>query len=154
MLYYTEVDLSSYEIPGETTLNIYISGCQNRCIDCHYPELQSNEYGEPLNLNFKRIIELYSNYATCICFMGEGRGTTVERNEMQDYIEHIHLASMKAALYCGRDTTIESWMEDFDYVKVGRFYPDKGPLTAPTTNQKMYMKENSEWINITYSFYY
>ena len=30
MLYYTEVDLSSYEIPGETTLNIYISGCQNR----------------------------------------------------------------------------------------------------------------------------
>ena len=66
MLYYTEVDLSSYEIPGETTLNIYISGCQNRCIDCHYPELQSNEYGEPLNLNFKRIIELYSNYAKCI----------------------------------------------------------------------------------------
>ncbi len=153
MLYYTEVDLSSYEIPGEITLNIYISGCQNRCSNCHYLELQKNDYGDLLKLNFKQILELYRNYATCICFMGEGRGTTVERNEMQDYIEHIHLASMKAALYCGRDTTIESWMEGFDYVKIGRFYPDKGPLTAPTTNQKMYMKERNKWIDITYSFY-
>ena len=152
MLYYTEVDLSYYEIPGERTLNIYISGCQNNCEDCHYIELQRIDYGTPVKAYIENIIELYRRHATCICFMGEGKGEEADHAEMCEYVSIIHRVSMKAALYCGRDTIIESWMQRFDYVKLGKYYPDKGPLTHRTTNQKLYMKNGCDWTDITERF--
>lgn len=71
MFYYTEAGLSSYEVPNEATLCTYISGCLNQCIDCHYPELRLTNYGDPLCKNYSSLLQLYQNYATCICFLGE-----------------------------------------------------------------------------------
>ena len=73
MLYYTEVCLSPYEVPGEQSICIYISGCLNRCKNCHYPELQYPDYGDVLSKRMSDIVALYHSQASCVCFLGEGR---------------------------------------------------------------------------------
>ena len=61
MLHYTEAGLSHNEVPDETSLCIYISGCVNRCKECHYPELQDSDYGDLLYKYIKSLIQLYLN---------------------------------------------------------------------------------------------
>ena len=72
MLYYTEVGLDHLEVPNESALCIYISGCPNHCINCHYPQLRLADYGSVLMYHFTKIIDLYSFAATCTVFLGEG----------------------------------------------------------------------------------
>ena len=78
-IYYTEVDLSPYEVPNEQSLCIYISGCQQVCQNCHYPDLRKANYGEPLIDFFEKLLELYFYQATCVCFLGEGENTPQSR---------------------------------------------------------------------------
>ena len=150
MLHYTEFCLSPYEVPGEQSICIYISGCPNRCKNCHYPELQMNDYGELLCTNFSDILELYSCQATCVCFLGEGKGSQKEKNELITYAEYVHDIGLKACLYSGRDVSIEAWMHVFDYVKSGSYHEELGALDSPTTNQRFYRKNtNGNYENIT-----
>ena len=90
MLYYTEFGLSHLEVPGETALCIYISGCLNHCSNCHYPELQRQNYGTPLNIFYQAMIELYAPQASCVCFLGEGEGTDSEKHELLLYAKQAH----------------------------------------------------------------
>lgn len=143
MLYYSEVQLSHAEVPGENSLCIYLTGCQNRCPNCHYPELQYDKYGDPLILHYKDIIDLYSSQATCVCFMGEGAGTIAEHAELIVYAEYAHSLGLASALYSGRDTAIEDWMHTFTYIKLGSYQEIFGPLDSAKTNQRMYKKEAS-----------
>ena len=57
------------------------------------------------------------------------------------------------ALYCGRDSQIENWMEKFNYIKIGSYQEEKGPITKQTTNQKLFKKENNKYVDITYMFW-
>ena len=152
MLYYTEVGLSHLEVPNETALCIYISGCPNRCINCHYPQLQLADYGDILKRHFPKLIDLYSKMATCIVFLGEGQGTVDNRKELLYYCGLTHARDMKTCLYSGRDTHIEGWMQKFDYIKLGRYDPKYGPLNAPTTNQRMFKKIQGKYSDITHCF--
>lgn len=138
MLHYVEFGLSHMEVPMETALCIYISGCQNRCVNCHYPELQNANEGEILSDYFEQILDLYHEYTTCVCFMGEGDCSADSRMELLQYIRDVHSRGYKACLYSGRDTVIEDWMKPFDYVKLGSYKEEFGPLTNRTTNQKMW----------------
>ena len=110
MLYYCDVGLSHAEVPGETSLCFYISGCINRCKNCHFPELQFAEYGERLPLEiFIKLVELYSPYETCICFMGEGVGFDVDKPLSSERV-HIGLSIVKDRLkrMCGGNVEITS----------------------------------------------
>ena len=69
-----------------------------------------NDYGELLCTNFSDILELYSCQATCVCFLGEGKGSQKEKNELITYAEYVHDIGLKACLYSGRDVSIEAWM--------------------------------------------
>lgn len=152
MLYYTEFGLSHREVPNEESLCIYISGCQNCCISCHYPELQKSNYGYPLGENFHKMIELYLRIASCVCFLGEGQNTLLEHKELMLYSSYAHSKGLKTCLYSGRDTFIEKWMETFDYIKIGSYQPELGSLSNPLTNQRMYQKFGNVYVNITKKF--
>lgn len=153
MLYYTEVDFSLLEVPGEHSICIYISGCTNRCVNCHYPKLRQNNYGDPLCIYFNDIIALYSRQATCVCFLGEGSNTSEEQNEFQKYCREAHQLGFRTCLYSGRDINIEPWMFEFDYIKLGSYQEQLGALSSPKTNQRMYKKTTTSYLDITYKFW-
>jgi len=153
MLNYIEVALSHLEVPGETSICIYISGCLNRCADCHYPDLQRNDYGDPLSANYFNIVDLYLRQATCVCFLGEGACGNEERDELQRYATYAQGRGLKTCLYSGRDVDIEQWMHVFDYVKVGSYKSSCGPLNSPLTNQRMFRQEEFGFQDITAVFW-
>ena len=109
MLKYIEVCLSNIEVPNESSICIYISGCLNKCSECHYPELQNPLYGDFLQENYDKIISIYRKRATCVCFLGEGENTIESRNELIVYANKANLLGLKSCLYCGRDIEIEDW---------------------------------------------
>lgn len=139
-IYYTEVDLSPYEVPNEQSLCIYISGCQEACLNCHYPELRKNNFGTPLGMFFKQLLELYFHQATCICFLGEGENTSKSRMELSAFAKQAAAFGKRTCLYSGRDVKLEDWMRVFDYVKLGSFQKRLGALDSSTTNQVFYQR--------------
>ena len=153
MLRYIEVALSHREIPDETALCIYVSGCPNRCIDCHYPELHCADAGDILSDYFPDILDLYSLQATCVCFMGEGAAGDVEIAELRALAALARNKGFKVAVYRGRDVEIEPWMRHFDYVKVGSYRKEFGALDQPTTNQRLYKQTTQGFVNITSGFW-
>jgi len=146
MLKYTEIALSHREVPGEISLCIYISGCPNKCADCHYPELQLTDYGDLLHLYFSDIVDLYFRQTTCVCFLGEGKSSAEERGELAEYACYAKSKGLKTCLYSGRDVEIEPWMNVFDIIKLGSYQPALGTLDCRTTNQRMYRKESESGI--------
>lgn len=153
MLFYTEVCLSHLEVYGERCLCIYISGCQNNCTGCHYPELKRNYFGDILKINFTDILDLYMKQASCVCFLGEGKCGEQEKKEFQKYCNIAHSRKFRTCLYSGRDIEIEDWMYCFDYIKLGSYKNEFGALDSPTTNQKMYMKIDGIYKDITFKFW-
>ena len=138
MLYYIETGLSHAEVPGESALCIYLSGCLLHCKNCHYPELQFHNYGTPLKEHY---------------FLGEGANTTAEHREFEVYVQYAKQCGLKSCLYSGRDTAIEPWMHLFDYIKLGSFQETYGPLRCVGTNQRMYQKTEQGYVDITSVFW-
>lgn len=153
MLYYSDIHLSSLEVPNEASLCIYISGCLNHCKDCHSPELQRVDYGNPLYENISNLVELYLTKITCVCFLGEGKNSKEEKDELIQYSDFVHTKGLKSCLYSGRKIFIENWMNTFDYIKVGEFDISCGALTERTTNQKMFQKIGGLYRDITSEFW-
>ena len=58
------------------------------------------------------IIDLYLGQASCVCFLGEGRGEQEEIEELVLLAECSQQKGLKTCLYSGRDTFIEEWMKD------------------------------------------
>ena len=155
MLHYTEFCISPYEVPKEQSICIYISGCINKCKNCHYPELQLSDSGELLYPHLADIVELYFNQASCICFLGERKGLPQEKHEFVSYSKYAHTKGLKTCLYSGRDTVIETWMHIFDYIKLGSYHEEFGALDSLTTNQRIYRKNSSNsYDDITYLFWH
>lgn len=154
MLHYTEFCISHMEVPNEVALCIYISGCKNKCPECHYPELQRPDYGELVSEYFKQILDLYHEYTTCVCFMGEGEESEDSRKELLSYVKECHKRGYRCCLYSGRDVELEEWMRDFDYIKLGSYQKDRGALSEMTTNQRMWMRtRQGSFEDITYLFW-
>ena len=153
MLYYAEVGLSILEIPHEKSLCIYISGCQNRCQNCHYPELKLHNYGNILRDNIFSITAAYLPQITCLCFLGEGNNKIDEHREFFNHVQFARQLNLKTAIYSGRDIFPEEWMKIFDYIKVGSYQEDLGDLFCRTTNQKLYLNKNGKLKNLTESFW-
>jgi len=149
---YALVGVSELEIPGERNLVIYITNCQNHCVGCHTPYM-CDDYGDILKKYFNDIYEIYKNQITCVCFMGEGKNTENEHKEFKKYCDIIHEDNKLTALYSGRECSIEDWMICFDYIKIGPYIKEYGPLTTNTTNQKLYKNINGKYYDITNKFW-
>ena len=70
----------------------------------------------------------------CFLFLGEGR----DPERLLELASHVRDLGLVPALYSGRREVDGPYWEVFDYVKVGPYIPENGPLNNPSTNQRLY----------------
>jgi anaerobic ribonucleoside-triphosphate reductase activating protein len=150
MLRYLNYNIVFQEVPDEVTLAIHISQCPHRCKGCHSPILQQNS-GEYLTERvLEHLLDTYKNAITCICFMG-GDANPKEIEKLAQYIKN-H-SNIKTAWYSGNTKFPEYCsIQYFNFIKLGPYIDALGGLNAITTNQKFYVVNNRELVDITARF--
>lgn len=146
---YTDTQVVFEEIPDEITLCVNISNCKFHCPDCHSKHLWE-DIGYELNETSIDYLIDKNKGVSCICFMGHGNfDGWIEMKEYARYIKKNH-NDMKVALFSGNDILPLDELQEFDYIKTGRYISELGPLNSPSTNQRMY-KNTGEgvWKDIT-----
>ncbi len=147
MIKYVDKEIVFEEIPDRITLAFSISNCQNKCKGCHSAHLRKDIGNilteDVIDNNFSDDLR----YCNCVLFLGEG-------NDLASLIKlskHIKdKYNIETAIYSGRDAVEDELFDAFDFVKIGSYQADKGPLSKETTNQKLfYHREditNKFWI--------
>ena len=142
-----ETSISLLEVPGEVALNVGVVGCPLRCKGCHSPYLRNSKNIQDVSLDqFKSNISKVAPFITCINFMG-GEW----EQDFPVFVTELK-KQFKISLYTGFSIEEIKNLNDLDYIKVGPFIKELGGLSSVTTNQKMYKKQNSNFIDITYLF--
>lgn len=159
MLKYVNYDITFQEIPDEITLCINISNCPCHCIGCHSSYL-AEDIGEKLTLD--KIYKLIENNEgiTCICFMG-GDSSPKEIDMFARCIKDLY--DIKVAWYSGRQELSKHVnLKYLDYIKLGPYIEEFGPLNSKTTNQRFYQviknhyedgTSGYELLDVTYKFW-
>ena len=151
MLKYVEAQVVFSEIPDEITLCINISNCPCHCIGCHSPYL-AEDIGEYLTFDTLLKLCYLNDGITCIAFMG-GDSEPSYLNSMAKVLRESDL-NIKIAWYSGRqEFSKDIDLKNFDYIKLGPYIEELGPLTKNTTNQKFYKVINNKLIDNTYLFW-
>ena len=134
---YYNFDIVFAEIPCETTLAINIANCPNRCPGCHSPHLQADA-GHVLDApELRALLERYGRSVTCVCFMG-GDAAPHRIARLAEVVRQ-ELPVLHVGWYSGRQKLPEGFAPQvFDYIKLGGWVESLGPLTSPTTNQRLY----------------
>lgn len=152
MLKYHSTYIGFREIPDEISLCINITNCPNNCKGCHSPWLQKDE-GIPLTyVELKKLIQSNKGI-TCVCFMG-GDKEPWEIKRLASLIKEE--TDLKTAWYSGKDYLMDLSVNiAFDYVKIGPYIEEFGPLDSKTTNQQLFKFDWKTCIldNITYKFW-
>ena len=129
------------EFPDEISLCINISNCKNHCANCHSQYLWK-DIGEPLYLETLYALIDKNEGITCIGLMG-GDAEPNYVNILAKAVKDLY--NIKVGWYSGRQELDKSinpkW---FDYIKLGPYIEEKGPLNNPNTNQKMYKVEHNK----------
>jgi anaerobic ribonucleoside-triphosphate reductase activating protein len=71
----------------------------------------------------------------CVLFMGEGNDIP-SLLELNKYVKDKY--DIETGIYSGSEKVPNEYYDVFDYVKVGPYISEKGPLNKETTNQRMY----------------
>lgn len=153
MLKYVDVKVVLAEVPDEITLAINISNCPCHCKNCHSSYL-AEDIGE--ELSYKKLEELLQDNKgiTCVSFMG-GDIDPIKVVSLAEYIK-LYYPGLKVAWYSGKQELPKHFnLELFDYIKIGPYIEELGPLNSKITNQRMYKvcKPKCELIDITYRFW-
>lgn len=150
MLKYVDTKVTFAEVPNEISLCINISNCPCNCKGCHSSYL-AEDIGNELNSNsIKELIN--NNYGiTCICFMG-GDSNPLEIDALAHFIKiYFHI---KVAWYSGRqELSKEINLNNFNFIKLGPYIEELGPLNSKTTNQRFYRIKENKLVDITNLFW-
>ena len=135
------------EIPDEICLCINISNCPHRCLGCHSSYLQTDIGVELTNDILDSIID-NNEGVTCVVFMGGDS----DKGSLKKLGAFVKSKRLKSAWYSGESNlSIDNYKDYFDYIKVGPYIKELGPLNSNTTNQRMYSLINGIE-DITYRF--
>lgn len=139
-------DIVLEEIPDRVTLAVEISNCQGSCLGCHSPFLRK-DVGEELTES--KIDALIADNFGIVCFLFLGEGNDLKTLlRLANHIKQNH-PTIELALYSGR-TEVEAQIWDlFDFVKIGPYIAEFGPLNERTTNQRLYYHKE----DITHRFW-
>lgn len=153
MLKYTDTQVTFSEIPDEITLCINISGCQNNCDGCHSPQLRK-DIGKPLYLETLYELIDKNEGITCVVFMGGDREPEYI-NILAKCIKDLY--DIKIGWYSGKQQLSSKIdLQYFDFVKLGPYIKERGPLNYRTTNQSLFKvvhQDSNRLTDITYKFW-
>ena len=135
MLKFANHDVVFQEVPDQITLAINISNCPNHCPGCHSKYLWK-DVGDELNKNALERLISKNEGITCVCFMGGDQAPT-EVSQLASFVKQKY-PKLKVGWYSGKEEISPAIdIRSFDYVKTGRYDEKCGPLSSPTTNQRM-----------------
>lgn len=151
MLKYVDAKVVFAEVPDEVTLAINISNCSCQCKNCHSSYL-AEDIGTELTFNEVRKLIRKNSGISCIALMG-GDAEPDKVNTLASFITN-HYNSIKVAWYSGRQE-LSSVIDlfNFDYIKLGPYKEEFGPLNSRTTNQRFYKVSGRELVDITNKFW-
>lgn len=151
MLKYVDTKVVFAEIPDEITLAINISGCPCNCKGCHSSYL-AKDIGEPLDLQHLTNLIDSNKGISCVCIMGGDANPSEVDDIAQDIKEYY--PELKVGWYSGRqELSKDIELGNFDYIKLGPYIEEFGPLNSRTTNQRFYKVSNGELVDITSKFW-
>lgn len=136
MLKFTETQIVFKELQNEVSLAINISNCPFSCKGCHSPHLQQ-DIGEILNKDsLTKLINKFSGITTILFMGGDGDINSIE--ELAIFIKRT--TPLKVGWFSGQNNFPNVNLSYFDYIKLGEYIEELGGLDSPTTNQKIYTK--------------
>lgn len=174
MIKYAETRVTFEEVPDEITLCVNLTGCPYTCPGCHSPWMRDKDYGT--ELTFDELNRLIHNTPgiSCVAFMG-GDAEPEDVLAKAEYVRN----NFNTVLTCwysgssvppsaGSDGSVLSY-DSLDYLKIGPWIEERGPLGSPGGNQRMYKKsdgredayaddhffmtpDGNKWADITYKF--
>ena len=151
MLKYVDTKIVFQEIPDEITLAINISGCPCNCRGCHSSYL-AEDIGEPLDLQHLTNLIDSNKGISCVCIMGGDANPSEVDDIAQDIKEYY--PELKVGWYSGRqELSKDIELSNFNFIKLGPYKEEFGPLNSRATNQRFYKVSNGELINITSRFW-
>ena len=134
MLKYASVEVTFAEVPEHINLCINISNCPCHCKNCHSSYL-ANDIGYNLDEDELRNLINVNKGITCVAFMG-GDSNPNEVEKLASFVKN-NYPELKVAWYSGRETVFIN-LDSFDYIKLGPYKEECGPLNKDTTNQVFY----------------
>lgn len=150
---YVDILITFLEIPDEITLCINISGCPNKCPECHSKYLWDNI---GYNLTGVSLLELMNKNQgiTAICFMGGDQAP----NEIVELAKCVKYNSdLLVGWYSGKEEIAKEVLNNlkyFDFIKIGPYDSKYGPIDNKNTNQIFYkVEKDNTLVNITYKFW-
>lgn len=142
MLKYVNHDIVFQEFPDEVTLAINLSRCPNGCPGCHSAYLQGDVGEELTEARLFGLLDDYAGEVTCIGFMGgDNDPAAVMRlcEAVREYAAATLSVPLKTGWYSGRAELPAGFRPSaFDYVKLGPYVAERGPLGSRTTNQRLF----------------
>ena len=138
MIKYIDTEVTLAEVPSEISLCISISGCTIHCPGCHSPHLW-NDTGTILTIDKLDELIAANDDISCVCIMGGDHDV----DTVYALGKHIKSRGLKSAWYSGVMRPLDDKLaEYFDYIKIGPYIENLGPLTKKTTNQRFYKITN------------
>lgn len=138
MIKYIDTEVTLAEVPSEISLCISISGCTIHCPGCHSQHLW-NDIGNILTIDKLDELIAANDDISCVCIMGGDHDV----DTVYALCKHIKSRGLKSAWYSGVMRPLDDKLaEYFDYIKIGPYIENLGPLTKKTTNQRFYKITN------------
>ena len=136
------------EIPDRVSLAVDISSCRGNCVGCHSPFLKLDIGEELTPAVIDRLVA--DNFGVnCFLFLGEGQ----DPSALLALAAHVRSLGLQVALYSGREEVEPAFWDAFDYLKLGPYRPECGPLNNPSTNQRLYKITDGKPEDITARFW-
>lgn len=153
MLKYVDTKVTFSEVPDEISLCINISNCPCKCEGCHSSYLAEDKGTWLTHAQIESLIQRNEGI-TCVCIMG-GDAEPWYVKQTMSCIKDV-FPTLKTAWYSGRDTlhsSVSDNLEYFDFIKLGPYIEERGPLNNKNTNQRFYKVENNKLIDLTFKFW-
>lgn len=156
MIKYIQEDTSVTfaEIPDEICLCLNLSLCPHKCPGCHSTYLQTDCGGELTTEIIDDLIKKNQGI-TCMLFLGGDN----DKSTLTCLAKHIsNNYDLLVGWYSGEsELDLNEYGKYFDYIKVGPYIKERGPLNSHTTNQRLYFikrdRDNLTIEDITFTFW-